>query len=63
MQVRIIMQSDKSGRNEYVRFETEDFDTPLKDFKMQECISIEEEVMDIELPSAFPTCHDLKRVM
>jgi len=60
--VRIIMQSNDSGTHEYVRFETDDMKSPVDDFKMPECNSIQESITDdLDFPSGFPFNHNLRR--
>lgn len=57
---RIIMQTSANGEYESVTF-TEDFETPLEDFKNPQSDEIKEEIVDIYLPSEFPLEYELVR--
>jgi hypothetical protein len=60
MKYRIIMQTSENGDFEAVCF-TEDFDTPLDDFKFPQSAEIKEVVANCDLPSKFPLGYNLIR--
>ena len=57
---RIIMQTSENGAYESVTF-SEDFETPLEDFKNPQSDEIKEVIVDINLPSGFPLEYELVR--
>ena len=58
--MRVIMQTSENGTYESVTF-SEDFETPLDDFKNPRSDEIIESVIDINLPSGFPLEYELVR--
>ena len=57
---RIIVQSSENGTYESVTF-SEDFETPLDEFKNPQSDEIKESIVDIDLPSGFPLEYELVR--
>lgn len=60
MKYRIIMQTSKNGDFEAVMF-TDDYDTPLDDFKFPQSDKIEETIAECNLPLGFPLGYNLIR--
>ena len=60
MKYRIITQTSESGTFEAVMF-TEDFGSPLEDFKFPQSDEIKETIVECDLPSGFPTEYQLIR--
>lgn len=60
MKYRIITQTSEKEDFEAVIF-TEDFDTPLEDFKFLQSDEIKETIVECDLPSGFPTEYQLIR--
>lgn len=60
MKYRIITQTSANGNFEAVMF-TEDYDTPLSDFKYSQSDEIKETFAECDLPSGFPLEYQLIR--
>ena len=60
MRIRLIIQSNDNGNREFVTF-TEEFDTPVDDFKFPDCSIDFDKVIEAEIPSVFPTGYNLQR--
>lgn len=60
MKVRVIMQNNGSGTKEFVRFENDDFDSPLMDFQVPG-FDIREKVIEMDDVPGFPFNYDLQR--
>ena len=60
MKIRLIMQTDASGENEFVEF-TDDFETDVDDFKYPMCDITFDEIIEMDEVMGFPLNFSLKR--